>query len=163
MTGSTPGSTLPEYDVPPSRCIRCGKPTPPGVSLCEADNPGHIKAPSALQVHGTMLLGVGIGVVGFLLLAQLTIRHSGPFAAQLVASEAQADGSVQIELRVANSGSSDAIANCRVTRDGFPRADDLALRTPPVPGNGSVTISRLLPAPDEPPAYNPGRLTIACT
>ena len=154
--------SLPEYDVPPSHCIRCGKPTPPGVSLCEVDNPGHIKAPSALQVHGTMLLGVGIGVAGFLLLAQLTICHAGPFAASLAAAPTQADGSVQVQLLIENQGSSDSIANCRVTRDGSARSDDLALRTPMVPANRSITITRTLPVPAQPPPYDPARLTIAC-
>src|SRR3954463_2428403 len=118
MNSAPQNSSLPESDVPPSHCIRCGKPTPPGVSLCEVDNPGHIKAPSAVQVHGTMLLGVGIGVAGFLLLAQLTIRHAGPFAASLSAATTHADGSVQVQLMIENQGSSDSIANCRVTRDG---------------------------------------------
>ena len=163
MNSAPNASSLPEYDVPPSHCIRCGKPTPPGVSLCDDDNPGHIKAPSAMQVHGTMLLGVGIGVAGFLLLAQLTIRHAGPFAASISGSSTQADGTVQIQLLIENQGSSDSIANCRVTRDGAPRSDDLALRTPPVPANSSITITRALPTPDEPPLYDPARLTVNCS
>jgi hypothetical protein len=155
--------SLPEYDVPPSHCIRCGKPTPPGVSLCDDDNPGHIKAPSAFQVHGTMLLGVGIGVAGFLLLAQLAIRHAGPFSASLTGSSTQADGTVQVQLLIENQGASDSIANCRVTRDGSPRSDDLALRTPTVPAHSSVTIIRTLPTPIDPPPYDPTRLTVTCS
>jgi hypothetical protein len=162
MNSAPQNPSLPDDEVPPSHCIRCGRPTPPGVSLCEVDNPGHIKAPSAVQVHGTMLLGVGIGVAGFLLLAQLTIRHAGPFAASLSAATTQADGSVQVQLMIENQGSSDSIANCRVTRDGSPRSDDLALRTPTVPANSSITIARTLPVPAEPPPYDPARLTISC-
>jgi hypothetical protein len=64
---------------------------------------------------------------------------------------------------VDNGGSTEAIANCRVTRDGAPRADDIALRTPPVPANGSITMSRVLPVPDQPPRYNPLRLTVTCS
>ena len=109
-----------------------------------------------------MLLGVGIGVAGFLLLAQLTIRHAGPFAASLAGSSTQADGNVQVQLLIENQGSSDSIANCRVTRDGSPRSDDLALRTPSVPANSSITITRTLPVPVEPPPYDPARLTITC-
>jgi hypothetical protein len=163
MSSAPQNPSLPEDDGPPSHCIRCGKPTPPGVSLCDVDNPAHIKAPSTLQVHGTMLLGVGIGVAGFLLLAQLTIRHAGPFTASLAGSSTQADGTVQVQLLIENHGSSDAIANCRVTRDGSPRSDDLALRTPSVPANSSITISRTLPVPDTPPDYDPARLTVSCT
>ena len=35
-------------------CLKCGRPTPLGVSLCENDNPGRIKSPSSTQVHGTI-------------------------------------------------------------------------------------------------------------
>ena len=153
----------PQYDVPPSHCIRCGKETPPGVSLCDDDNPGHIKAPSTFQVHGTVLLGVGVGVVGLLLLFQLAIRHAGPFDAVMLGSSIAADGSTQIQLQVDNQGSSDSFANCRVTRDGSPRADDLALRTPSIAAHGTVVITRTLPVPAEPPPYDPTRLTISCT
>ena len=79
-----PNSAVRPDEEFPSHCIKCGRPTAPGVSLCELDNPGHIKAPSATQVHGTMLLGVGIGILGFLLLAQLAVRHAGPFSGQVV-------------------------------------------------------------------------------
>jgi hypothetical protein len=40
---------------PHDSCIRCGRPTPLGVALCERDNPAHIKAHP--QVHGTILFG----------------------------------------------------------------------------------------------------------
>jgi hypothetical protein len=163
MNSTPPNATFPDTDVPPSHCIRCGKPTPTGVSLCEADNPGHIKAPSAMQVHGTVLLAVSIGVAGFMLLAQLTIRHAGPFVATLTGSATQPDGTVAVTLMIENQGSSDSFANCRVTRDGAPRSDDLALRTPSVPANSSITITRTLPVTVEPPPYDPTRLTVSCT
>ncbi len=147
----------------PSHCIKCGRPTPPGESLCDDDNPGHIKAPSATQVHGTMLLGVGIGILGFLLLAQLAIRHAGPFSGQVASHILLPTGSTQVELVITNAGASDEIATCRVTRDGAPRPDDLVIRTPSIPAGGSVRITRELPLPAEPPAYDPNSATLLCT
>lgn len=148
---------------PTSRCVRCGKPTPAGVSLCDVDNPGHIKAPSATQVHGTMLLGVGIGVIGFLLLAQFAVRHAGPFSGQVAGYASLPTGGVQVQLRVTNAGADESVATCRVTRDGFPRADDYVLRTERIPAGGSVQVTRDLPIPDAPPPYDPARSTILCT
>lgn len=150
-------------EVPAGRCIRCGRPTAPGVSLCEVDNPGHIKAPSATQVHGTMLLGVGIGVIGFLLLAQLAVRHAGPFSGQVISHLEFPTGASQVQLMVSNAGASDSVATCRVTRDGAPRPDDLVIRTDSIPAGGSLRLSRQLPVPDQPPAYDPTRLTLICT
>jgi hypothetical protein len=153
----------PTSTEPPSRCIRCGRPTPAGVSLCDIDNPGHIKAPSATQVHGTMLLGVGIGVIGFLLLAQLAVRHAGPFSAQVTGYAGVATGAVQVQIRVANGGADESIATCRITRDGSARSDDYVIRTERIPAGGSVDLTRELPIPDAPPPYDPTRSTILCT
>lgn len=161
---TTPSRPQPLTDgEPPSRCIRCGKETFPGVSLCDDDNPGHIKAPSATQVHGTMLLGVGIGILGFLLLAQLTVRHAGPFHGQVIGHTALASGTTQVELQVANTGASASVATCRVTRDGSPRSDDLVIRTAAIPAGGTVQLQRELPVPAAPPPYDPARLTLLCT
>jgi predicted nucleic acid-binding Zn ribbon protein len=148
---------------PTSHCVRCGKPTPLGVSLCEADNPGHIKAPSATQVHGTMLLGVGIGIVGFLILAQLAVRHAGPFTASVVGHSDLPGGAVEVQMMVVNGGASASIATCRITRDGTPRADDYVFRTDPIAGGGSTQVVRDLPDPPDPPPYDPQQSTITCT
>ncbi|MEA2623162.1 MAG: hypothetical protein QOH61_2072 [Chloroflexota bacterium] len=153
--------TLPSEPV--SHCVRCGRPTPAGVALCEQDNPGRIKGPSATQVHGTMLLGVGIGIVGFLLLAQLAVRHAGPFNAQVTGSATLASGGVQVEMAVANAGAAASVATCRITRDGSARSDDFVFRTESIPPGGVVQLARDLPIPDAPPPYDPLRSTISCT
>jgi len=150
---------------PPSRCVRCGEPTPAGVSLCERDNPGGIKSPSATQVHGTMLLGVGIGVLFFLLLARLAVGHNGPFVATIAGSTPAEAAGQHVVIRVANQGAAAAFATCRVTRDGSPRPDDVVFRTARVPAAGSVDAPELLPASQDPavPDYDVAKLTIACT
>src|SRR5262245_60648655 len=119
----------PEFLAPPAEsqpadvCVRCGKPTPPGVSMCEADNPGNIASPSATQMHGTILVGVILAAVGFLVLARLLVGSAGPFEATIVGRATRPDGGTEIAIRVANQGASDGIATCRVTRDGAARPD----------------------------------------
>ncbi len=149
---------------PESRCVRCGRPTPAGVALCEADNPGHIKAPSATQVHGTMLLGVGLGVLGFLLIARLAVGHAGPFVGSVSGQATQAGGGVAVIIHVVNEGKEDAFATCRVTRDGSPRPDDVVFRTSKIPAGDSADEARILPAAQiGQPDYQIDRITLSCT
>jgi hypothetical protein len=146
---------------PGDRCVRCGQPTPPGVSLCDADNPGKIAAPSATQMHGTILVGVILAAVGFLLLARLLVGSGGPFQASIIGRATLPDGGTEVAIRVANQGSSDGIATCRVTRDGTPRQDDLSFRTERIAAGASLELTRTLPAVARPP-YDPSRMTAVC-
>ena len=64
---------------------------------------------------------------------------------------------------IANEGETDGVADCRITRDGVPRPDDLAFRSPSLAAGESVTIERdLVPEPDSPVAYAADRLSIVC-
>src|SRR4030042_1207811 len=72
-----------DLSQPHDTCIRCGRPTPAGVALCERDNPGAIKGPSPTQAHGTILIGVIGGFVLLLLLLRLTTAGVGPFGSTL--------------------------------------------------------------------------------
>src|SRR4026209_1203621 len=76
---------------PHDSCIRCGRPTPLGVALCERDNPGHTKGPSATQVHGTILFGVLGGFALLLVLLRLASSGLGPFPSALNAVATRAD------------------------------------------------------------------------
>ena len=53
--------------VPGDRCYRCGRPTPAGVAVCTACNPGKVKGPSATQLHATILGGVILGAIVLLM------------------------------------------------------------------------------------------------
>ena len=53
-----------------------------------------------------MLLGVGIGILGFLLLAQLAVRHAGPFTGQVASHLLLPTGSTQVELVVSRTRAS---------------------------------------------------------
>ncbi len=147
---------------PVSHCYRCGKETPPGVSLCDADNPGRVRAPSATQVHATILVGVVAGFALFLLLLRFAVDQSGPFGTHIAGHVALADGGVEVAVTVTNAGGAEGIASCRITRDGTPRPDDLAFRTERLAPGATVTVTRTVPAPRAPSVLVPERMTVIC-
>ncbi len=147
---------------PVSHCYRCGKETPPGVSLCDADNPGKVKSPSATQLHATILGGVVLGIALLLFLLRFAVDQSGPFGTSVTGHVALADGGVQVAVSVTNAGDHEGIATCRITRDGTPRPDDLAFRTERLAPGATVTVTRTVPAPAGSAALVPERMTIIC-
>lgn len=158
------GSGSVKIPEPEDRCVRCGRPTPAGVSLCEVDNPGAIKAPSSTQAHGTILMGVIVGFVLFAVGARFAMGGSGPFAASIQGRATESDGTVSIVIRVGNEGTAASPAICRVTRDGTQRPEDMEFRTDSIAAGGSIDVERrLVPAPGSGPAYDPRRITVSCT
>ena len=132
------------------------------VSLCEADNPGHVKAPSATQLHATILVGVVVGIALLLFLLRFAVDQSGPFGTSVSGHVALADGGVQVAVSVTNTGDSEGIATCRITRDGTPRPDDLAFRTDRLAPGATVTVTRVVPAPAGSAVLVPERMTVIC-
>jgi len=158
---SSPASSQPP--APTDRCIRCGAETPPGVSLCAADNPGKIKAPSTTQVHATILSGVMVGAVALLILLGLASGSGVPFNATIGSATVDETGAASVVVIVTNGGDRSAIATCRITRDGSPRQDDASYRTDRVEAGGSVELRRTLLAPPAGTApYDPERMTVSC-
>src|SRR6478752_624358 len=96
---STP-VTIPPVPVdlaePHDVCLKCGRATPLGVSLCENDNPGRIKSPSTTQVHATILIGVLVGFIGLLAIFRLGAAGVGPFHSSLLGYSTLADGGIQV-------------------------------------------------------------------
>jgi hypothetical protein len=142
-------STAALLDQPHDTCVRCGRPTPLGVALCDDDNPGKINAPSATQVHGTIAVGV---IAGFLLLFVLLSRVTTPaagggLAATIPSTIALADGSTQIIVRVTNNSSGAAAANCRVQRGGSVGAGDLEFFTEQIPAGETREYEKTMPPP----------------
>lgn len=147
---------------PVSHCYRCGKETPPGISLCDADNPGHARAPGATQLHATILAGVVLGIALLLVLLRFAVDRSGPFGTGVAGHITLEDGAVQVAVNVTNTGDREGIATCRITRDGTPRPDDLAFRTERLAPGATVTITRTVPAPAGPVVLVPERMTVIC-
>jgi hypothetical protein len=132
--------------------------------MCDDHNPNKLAGPSSTQMHATIFGGVVLGVLLFFVIARLAVGTTGPFVTEVTASSGIPDGGVAVSFVVTNEGDAEGIADCRVTRDGVPRPDDLAFRTDRVPGGAAMTFERRLTAP---PAgsvgYEPEALSIRCT
>ena len=150
--------------LPGDRCMRCGAATPAGVALCAEHNPGALRGPSATQMHATIFAGVLAGAIGFLLLMRVGSGSGEPFAVELLGAGALATGEVALAFSIVNESEAERVADCRVTRDGVPRPDDLAFRTERLPAGELVLVERVVPplrASSVPYALD--RLTVVCT
>jgi hypothetical protein len=130
---------------PHDKCIRCGRPTPLGVALCERDNPGHIKGPSATQVHGTIVFGVIAGFVVLLVLLRLATSGIGPFPSALNAVATLPDGGLNVSVAVTNSGSRASGASCRIMAAGVPDFRDYVFFTPLIPAGTTQSFTQQVP------------------
>lgn len=149
---------------PVDHCFRCGVETEPGVGLCEIHNRGHLSGPSSTQMHATIFIGVVVGVIAFFFLASLLVTTTGPFGSAVTSAQAAPDDGVSLAFTVTNEGDREGVADCRVTRDGVPRSDDLAFRTAALPAGATVTFERQLAAPPEGSVgYDLETLTVVCS
>ncbi|MEO8625564.1 MAG: hypothetical protein ABI452_02585 [Candidatus Limnocylindrales bacterium] len=145
---------------PHDSCIRCGRPTPLGVALCERDNPGHIKGPSPTQVHGTILFGVLGGFILLLLLLRLASSGIGPFPSALSAVATRGDGGLDVVVSVTNNGSRASGASCRVTAAGMPDFRDYVFFTPVIAAGTTQSFTQAVPPLPTGPALH-ASLTLA--
>jgi hypothetical protein len=157
---ATPGTV--RLDEPHDTCFRCGKPTPPGVSLCDADNPAHIKAPSSTQVHGTILIGVLFGFIALLLLFRFAQSGVGPFPAAIAGVATRADGGLDVAVQVTNDGSRESGASCRISPGGAPDYRDYVFFTEPIPAGETRSFTKSLAAPDNGRALSGGAVLVRC-
>ena len=150
--------------APADRCFRCGVATPAGEGLCEEHNPNHLPGPSATQMHATIFGGVALGVLAFFLIARFAVSASGgPFTATVLDGSLDAAGAMTLQVSLTNAGESEGVADCRVTRDGFPRPDDAVFRSVVLGGGETVELRQGLPAPLPNTALNdPDRASVIC-
>lgn len=155
---------FPQAGQPHDTCFRCGRATPIGVSLCDADNPAHLGAPSTTQVHGTIIAGILIGFLVFAFAAKLAITSGGPFAASLSGRIARTDGAVDVVLQVTNQGSKLSAATCRIGKNPAATPEDVIFLTEPIPGGTTASLTHTLPTPDDGDApWAIDRISVACT
>jgi hypothetical protein len=115
-------------------------------------------------MHATVFGGIVLGVVGFFVLARLAVGTTGPFTTEVLTASAVGSGGAAVVFSITNAGEVDGVADCRITRDGVPRPDDLAFRSPSLAAGESVTIEReLAPEPDSPVVYAADRLSVVCS
>ena len=144
-------------------CIRCGRPTPLGVALCDRDNPAHIKGPSPTQVHGTILFGVIGGFVLLLVLLRLASNGIGPFPSTLSAVATRSDGGLEVVVAVTNSGTRLSGTSCRVLAAGVPDFRDYVFFTPQIPPGTTRSFPEVVPPLPGGPALPASiTLTVRC-
>lgn len=161
MTEPTPRF---DPEVPNDRCVRCGAATPPGVSLCAADNPGKVKGPSSTQVHATILAGIFGGAISLFIILGAVSRPGGPYPVTDVAVSVATDGAPTVVALVRNDGERWGIANCRVTRDGSPRQDDPTYRTERIEPGETVELRETVPpVPAGTAPWDPERISVRCS
>ncbi|HEY6057752.1 MAG TPA: hypothetical protein VIV06_06955 [Candidatus Limnocylindrales bacterium] len=141
MAGSD-SATLGELTA---HCVRCGRPVPVDIALCEDCNPLGLSQPAATQVHGSVILVVGLAIVGLALLGRIVLAGIGPFTAEVSGVSAAAAGSgLEVTLTVHNEGSKTGSTTCRV----FEAADEgispasAYLLSPDIPAGQSVTFTK---------------------
>lgn len=136
---------------------------PAGESLCKEHNPGAVRGPSATQMHATVLVGILVGIVGFFLIARLAVGTTGPYTVAMIGAGLDGSGAAAIAYSITNDGEREGVADCRVTRDGTPRPDDLAFRSPQLPPGETVVFERTVEQPRSGTIlYDPERLTVTC-
>ena len=149
-------------DQPHDTCFRCGQPTPPGVSLCERDNPARIKSPSATQVHGTIVIGVLAGFVLLAVLLRVATAGVGPYPAAVAGAATRADGGLDLVILVTNQGTRTAGASCRVSAGGSPDYRDLVFFTQPIPAGESRSIAQTIAPRTDGTSLQLGSIAVRC-
>lgn len=123
-----------------------------------------MRGPSSTQMHGTILVGLLVGIVGFFFIASLAVGTTGPYAVTVIGAGDDPSGGVAMAYSIVNEGDSDGVADCRITRDGVPRPDDLAFRSPKLTPGELVIFERIVAQPIIGSAqYDPDRVSVVCT
>jgi len=131
--------------------------------LCERDNPGRIKSPSATQVHGTIVIGVLFGFIALLLVFRLVTPGAASFASALSGVATRADGGVDLVITVTNSGRGVAAASCAVAPNGVPDYQDYVFFTGAIPAGETRSFTRSLAAPRDGTTLNARAVSIRCS
>lgn len=134
-------------------CVRCGAPVPLAEAMCERCNPLGLRQPAASQIHGTVILAVGLAVIGLALLANLAISGIGPFRA-VISNVTAAPAGLELTMTVTNDGSRAGSTTCRVQDlEGGLGPDTAFIQTPRVePGatlSFDITVTELGTEPRE--------------
>jgi hypothetical protein len=150
MISNAEGATASE---PTHACVRCGRPVPLDVALCEECNPLGLADPAPAQAHGTVFVAIVATVAILALLAGLARSGIGPFTASVV-DVAAAPPTLVLTITTTNQGSSTGSARCRVS-DLAGRAATVS--TERIAPGATVTFSRVVtdlgPEPAAPDSY----------
>jgi hypothetical protein len=151
-------STAPIPAGPTHPCVRCGRPVPVDVGLCERCNPLGLSDPASSQAHGTVFLAIVLGVVFLAVAGKLALSGIGPFEAQVTGVDAAPAGLV-VTVDVHNQGTKAGPTTCRITDPANHGVGPAAIvQSPPVePGQSrsfTATVGQF--------GASPRPLAIAC-
>ena len=131
--------------VPTHGCVRCGARIPLDLSMCESCNPLGLPQPATSQAHGTVALGLFIGVVVLAIVAKLAVAGVGPFTGAVIAV-APASGGLAVTLAVRNDGTKEGTSRCRVFDPREPGIGDrpAMIQSPRIAPGGSASFTQVL-------------------
>ena len=126
-------------------CVRCGARISLDLSMCETCNPLGLPQPATSQAHGTVALGLLIGVVVIAIVAKLAVSGVGPFTGT-VASVQPAPGGLAVTLSVHNDGTKEGTTRCRVFDPQSPGIGDrpAVLESPRVAAGSSASFTEVV-------------------
>jgi hypothetical protein len=126
-------------------CVRCGAPISLDLSMCERCNPLGLPQPATSQAHGTVALGLFVGVVVLAIVAKLAVSGVGPFVGT-VASVQPVPGGLAVTLSVHNDGSKEGTTRCRVFDPGSPGVSDrpAVLESPRVAAGATASFTEVV-------------------
>jgi hypothetical protein len=147
MTAPTTDLEMPAADGsdPTHGCVRCGARIPLDRSMCDACNPLALSQPSTSQAHGTVALGLFIGVVVLAIVAKLAVSGVGPFNGT-VTTVAPAAGGLAVTLSVRNDGTKEGTTLCRVFDPRSPGIGDrpAMVQTPRIAAGASSSFTTVV-------------------
>lgn len=123
-------------------CVRCGRPVPLHVALCEECNPLGLSDPASSQAHGIAIAGIIAFVVFLAVVARVTLAGLGPFSATVVNAVPTGPG-LTVTIEISNAGSRAGQTNCVLTDPRGPITGHVVrVQTPVVPAGGTITFER---------------------
>jgi len=156
MTGPVSSPAAPAQTHP---CARCGAPVGLETGLCERCNPLGLKDSASSQVHGTVILAVGLAIAGLAIAAHFAVAGIGPFTAHVTATRAGTTaGSMIATIEVRNDGRATGSATCRLTDPAAGFVHATVVYSPRIAAGETVTFDQEVAAGDA------GRaLDVACS
>ena len=113
---ATPAQPTPRQPILTHGCARCGAPIPLDVGLCERCNPLGLKDSASSQVHGSVILAVGVAIAGLAIAGHLAVAGIGPFTSKVTEMRAgSTNGLIVATISVTNQGTTAGTATCRMS------------------------------------------------
>jgi hypothetical protein len=140
----TAPATVPASPAQTHPCARCGAPVALDVGLCDRCNPLGLKDSASSQVHGTVILAVGLAIASLAIAAHLAVASIGPFNARVMTlTPGTSAGAMIATIEVRNDGRTTGSATCRLTAASDPSLiHSTVLYSPPIAPGATITIAQ---------------------